>query len=166
MRKPNAQLNRRALLVGGAIAATLPQGVLSAMRPEDKFDLVIKGGTVVDPSQNLNAKRDLGIRFGVVELIAEDIPVGRANRVLNVAGKTVVPGLIDLHAHTFAYGSPIAIPADALPPGACHRQSPCFATSPQRYTCPPDWETLCRDKRSPLPPDRRPPRHRTCTPKS
>ena len=116
MRKPNAQLNRRALLVGGAIAATLPQGVLSAMRPEDKFDLVIKGGTVVDPSQNLNAKRDLGIRFGVVELIAEDIPVGRANRVLNVAGKTVVPGLIDLHAHTFAYGSPIAIPADELVP--------------------------------------------------
>ena len=112
----NPQSNRRALLVGGAIAATVPQGVLSAMRPEDKFDLVIKGGTVVDPSQNLNAKRDIGIRFGVVEAIDADIPVARANRVLNVAGKTVVPGLIDLHAHTFAYGSPIAIPADELVP--------------------------------------------------
>ena len=86
------------------------------MRPEDKFDLVIKGGTVVDPSQNLNARRDIGIRFGVVEAIDADIPVARANRVLNVAGKTVVPGLIDLHAHTFAYGSPIAIPADELVP--------------------------------------------------
>ena len=116
MSKPNPQSNRRALLVGGAIAATVPQGVLSAMRPEDKFDLVIKGGTVVDPSQNLNAKRDIGIRFGVVEAIDADIPVARANRVLNVAGKTVVPGLIDLHAHTFAYGSPIAIPADELVP--------------------------------------------------
>ena len=112
----NPQSNRRALLVGGAIAATVPQGVLSAMRPEDKFDLVIKGGTVVDQSQNLNARRDIGIRFGVVEAIDADIPVARANRVLNVAGKTVVPGLIDLHAHTFAYGSPIAIPADELVP--------------------------------------------------
>ena len=116
MSKPNPQSNRRALLVGGAIAATVPQGVLSAMRPEDKFDLVIKGGTVVDQSQNLNARRDIGIRFGVVEAIDADIPVARANRVLNVAGKTVVPGLIDLHAHTFAYGSPIAIPADELVP--------------------------------------------------
>ena len=42
--------------------------------------------------------------------------MARANRVLDAGGKLVVPGLIDLHAHVFPYGSPIGIPADELVP--------------------------------------------------
>jgi dihydroorotase len=86
------------------------------MGPNDKFDLLIKGGEVLDPSQNLRAKRDVGIRFGLVEALEADIPGARANRVLEVPGSLVVPGLIDLHAHVFPYGSPIGIPADELVP--------------------------------------------------
>ena len=86
------------------------------MGPNDKFDLLVKGGEVLDPSQNLRAKRDVGIRFGIVEAVDADIPVARANRVLNVEGKLVVPGLIDLHSHVFPYGSAIGIPADELVP--------------------------------------------------
>ena len=41
----------------------------AAMGPNDKFDLVIKGGDVLDPSQSLRGKRDIGIRWGVVEAI-------------------------------------------------------------------------------------------------
>ena len=41
----------------------------AAMGPNDKFDLVIKGGEVLDPSQSLRAKRDIGIRWGVIEAV-------------------------------------------------------------------------------------------------
>jgi dihydroorotase len=111
--------NRRRFVFGlSAIAATLAAGfpVRAAMGPNDKFDLVIKGGTVFDPSQKLNAKRDVGMRFGVIEALEGDIPAARAQRVLDVTGRTVLPGLIDLHSHVYPYGSAIGIPADELIP--------------------------------------------------
>jgi predicted amidohydrolase YtcJ len=86
------------------------------MGPKDKFDLVIKGGEVLDPSQKLRAKRDIGMRFGLVEAVEADIPAERALRVLDAGGKLVAPGLIDLHAHVYPYGSAIGIPADELVP--------------------------------------------------
>jgi dihydroorotase len=54
------------------------------------------------------------MRFGVIEAIEADIPAARAERVLDVSGRTVLPGLIDLHSHVFPYGSAIGIPADEL----------------------------------------------------
>ena len=51
-------------------ASRLPGGpALAAMGPNDKFDLLVKGGEVLDPSQNLRAKRDIGIRFGLIRPI-------------------------------------------------------------------------------------------------
>ena len=105
----------------GAFAACAAMGVspsalCAAMGPNDKFDLVIKGAEVLDPSQNLRAKRDIGIRYGLIESVEADIPATRAEKVLTAAGKVAVPGLIDLHAHVFPYGSAIGIPADELVP--------------------------------------------------
>ena len=87
---------------------------VAAMGPNDKFDLLVKGGEVLDPSQNLQARRDIGIRWGVIEAVEPDIPADRALKVLNVGGKLVTPGLVDLHAHVYPYGSAIGIPADEL----------------------------------------------------
>jgi dihydroorotase len=101
---------------GALVAAGAGAGVWAAMGPNDKFDVVIKGGEVLDPSQNLRGKRDIGIRYGLIEEVSADIPAARGLRVLNAAGKLVTPGLIDMHAHTFAYGSAIGIPADELVP--------------------------------------------------
>jgi dihydroorotase len=103
-------------LAATAGLAALPAAVRAAMGPNDKFDLVIKGGEVLDPSQRLRAVRDVGIRSGVIESIEGTIPAERALRTINAAGKLVVPGLVDLHAHTFPYGSAIGIPADELVP--------------------------------------------------
>lgn len=111
------KISRRAALLGAGAVATLSAGsglVRAAMGPDDKFDLLIKGADVLDPSQGLRGKRDIGIRYGLIEALAEDIPAARANRTLNASGKLVVPGLIDLHAHVFPYGSAIGIPADEL----------------------------------------------------
>jgi len=109
---------RRFLLALGAATAagTLPLLARAAMGPNDKFDLLIKGGEVLDPSQKLRGMRDIGIRNGVIEAVQADIPAERALKVLSATGRLVTPGLIDLHAHTFPYGSAIGIPADELVP--------------------------------------------------
>jgi dihydroorotase len=110
-------LDRRRFVLSLAAAsalATLPGAVRAAMGPNDKFDLLIRGGEVLDPSQRLRGVRDIGIRNGVVEAVAASIPAERALRVIDAAGKLVTPGLVDLHAHTFPYGSGIGIPADEL----------------------------------------------------
>jgi len=115
----DARVNRRRLVLsmaGLAGAAALPLPLRAAMGPNDKFDLVIKGGEVLDPSQSLRGPRDIGIRNGVIEAVAADIPADRALRVISATGRLVTPGLVDLHAHTFPYGSAIGIPADELVP--------------------------------------------------
>ena len=114
----NTTDRRRFLLSLGAIAATqsLSSSVRAAMGPNDKFDLLVKGGDVLDPSQRLRGVRDIGIRNGVIEVVQADIPAERALRVISASGRLVTPGLIDLHAHTFPYGSAIGIPADELVP--------------------------------------------------
>jgi dihydroorotase len=108
------------LATTASFALTATAGsALAAMGPNDKFDLVIKGGDVLDPSQSLRGKRDIGIRFGMVEAVEADIPAARALRVLDASGKLVTPGLIDLHAHVYPYGSAIGIPADELVANQC-----------------------------------------------
>jgi dihydroorotase len=102
-----------------ALAAAAGRPAYAAMGPDDKFDLLVKGGDVLDPSQNLRGKRDIGIRYGVVEALEADIPAARALRVLDASGKLVTPGLIDLHSHVYPYGSAIGIPADELVAHQC-----------------------------------------------
>lgn len=109
---------RQFLATAGSFALTAAGAGLAtaAMGPNDKFDLVIKGGDVLDPSQGFRGQRDIGIRFGLIEALEADIPATRARQVLDAAGKLVTPGLVDLHTHVYPYGSAIGIPADELVP--------------------------------------------------
>jgi dihydroorotase len=101
-------------LSGSAAVAAMAGPASAAMGPNDKFDLVIKGGDVLDPSQSLRGKRDIGIRWGVIEAIENEIPAARVAKSIDATGKLVTPGLIDLHSHVYPYGSAIGIPADEL----------------------------------------------------
>ncbi|HTK88773.1 MAG TPA: amidohydrolase/deacetylase family metallohydrolase [Verrucomicrobiae bacterium] len=65
------------------------------------FDLVLKGGRVLDPSTRLDGVQDVAVEDGKISRISADIPAGEAVRVIEVGGKLVTPGLIDLHAHVF-----------------------------------------------------------------
>jgi len=109
-------LSRRQVLslTGAAAAAAISRNAVAAIGPNDKFDLVIRGGEVLDPSQSLRAKRDVGIRWGIIEAVDESIPAERALRTIDATGKLVMPGLVDLHCHVYPYGSAIGIPADEL----------------------------------------------------
>jgi len=115
--KPKRGASRRAFLTSAAsfaVGCAIAGPARAAMGPDDKFDLVIKGGEVLDPSQSLRGRRDIGIRYGVVEAVEPDIPEARALRVIDAGGKLVTPGLVDLHCHVYPYGSAIGIPADEL----------------------------------------------------
>ena len=65
------------------------------------YDLLIKGGTVIDPSQNISGANDVAVQDGRIALVAPDIDVSEAVRVVEVKGKLVTPGLIDLHTHIY-----------------------------------------------------------------
>ena len=65
------------------------------------YDLLLKGGTVVDPSVGLHGVHDIAVQDGTIARIAPTIAREEAMRVLEVGGTIVTPGLIDLHAHVF-----------------------------------------------------------------
>ena len=112
-------VSRRDFLATAASFALAAGPARAAMGPDDKFDLVIKGGDVLDPSQRLRGRRDIGIRYGMIEAVEADIPAARALRLLDAGGKLVTPGLVDLHCHVYPYGSAIGIPADELVAHQC-----------------------------------------------
>jgi len=76
------------------------------------FDLLLKGGRVVDPSQSLDAPADVALAGGRIAALAPDIPAEASSAVLDVAGKLVVPGLIDLHTHVYAGVTTLSVEAD------------------------------------------------------
>ncbi len=80
------------------------------------FDLVIRNGDVIDPSQNLRGVRDIGIRLGQIAAVESNIAPERTRQSIDAKGKLVTPGLVDLHTHIYAYGSAIGIPPDELVP--------------------------------------------------
>jgi dihydroorotase len=105
-----------ATLVAQAVPPT-PRG-FAAGDPALKFELVIAGGEVLDPSQKLRAKRDVGVKYGQIAAIAPSIPADRSVQRIDATGKLVTPGLIDLHTHLCPHLG-IGLPADELVPITC-----------------------------------------------
>ncbi len=70
--------------------------------PEGGYDLLLKGGHVIDPRNRIDGKSDVAIAAGKIARVAEDIPAADAKKVADVTGLYVMPGLIDLHAHVYA----------------------------------------------------------------
>jgi dihydroorotase len=67
-----------------------------------QYDLLLEGGHVIDPKNNVNAVRDVAISAGRIAAVAADVPASQARRVLDVKGLYVTPGLVDIHAHVWA----------------------------------------------------------------
>ena len=75
-------------------------------------DILIKNGTIVDPSQNLNSTKDISISNRKIASIEDSIDESKARQVINADGLIVTPGLIDLHVHAFWGGSTYGIDPD------------------------------------------------------
>jgi len=91
-------LTRRRFLAGVSLATLARVSPVRAAR----YDLVIKGGRVLDPSQSLDRAADVAIEGGHVRAIRPGIAAADAADVLDARGKLVTPGLIDLHVHVTA----------------------------------------------------------------
>lgn len=85
---------------------------LVAQTPQ--YDILIKGGHVIDPANNINEPRDVATKGDRIAAVAKDIPASSARKVIDVTGLNVTPGLIDIHAHAHIGRSPTrpAYPAD------------------------------------------------------
>jgi dihydroorotase len=81
------------LLAGGAGTAQSP--------PAAKYDLLIRGGHVVDPRNKISAVRDVAIVDGKIAAVAAKIDPAQAVKSIDASGLHVTPGLIDIHAHVY-----------------------------------------------------------------
>jgi dihydroorotase len=93
-------VNRRQFLSAAvAGAATFARAPSAFAAQASRYDLLIKGGRVIDPSVRLDAVRDVGISGGRITAVEPSIAAD-ALETIDARGKLVVPGLIDIHTHT------------------------------------------------------------------
>ena len=67
-----------------------------------KFDLIIRGGRVIDPAQDIDGVRDVAVKNGTIAQVAPRI-AGTAPRTLDARNNLVVPGMIDTHSHIYQH---------------------------------------------------------------
>ena len=99
----NAAARRQFLQRACSLAAVgaLPRTRAGGDGTERQVRSAVRNANVLDPSQSLSGKRDIGIRYGQIESIAPTIAAERGARVMDAGGKLVTPGLIDLHCHSY-----------------------------------------------------------------
>ena len=86
-------MNRREFLFSSTVLAATPLPAAA------KYDLVIKGGRVLDASQRLDRVMDIAVRGGKIAALQANIPASDAAEVFDAKGRLVTPGLVDIHAH-------------------------------------------------------------------
>ena len=82
-----------------------------------KYDLLLKGGRLIDPAFDIDGQFDVATSGGHIALVDKDISPGLARNVSDVSGLIVTPGLVDLHAHFYGYSAAILPDAHCLPEG-------------------------------------------------
>lgn len=76
------------------------------------YDMVLAGGTVIDPASGLHERRDVGIRGDRIAAIEPHLSGGDASEVIDASGAFVVPGLVDLHVHVYPGVADLSVEAD------------------------------------------------------
>ena len=82
------------------------------------YDIIIKNGTVIDPSQGLRDRKDVAIAGGRIQAIEDSISDGNTHDVIEAEGLLVIPGLVDLHVHVWWGVAHLGIEPD---PACVHR---------------------------------------------
>ncbi len=83
-----------------------------AMEYPLSYDLILKGGRVIDPSQDIDGAYEVGFSEGKVAAVAKSLKPGPATKDREVGGKIITPGLIDMHPHVYWGGTSLGIDAE------------------------------------------------------
>src|SRR5438045_1327683 len=76
--------------------------LVASAAAQPRYDLLLKGGHVIDPKNGISAVRDVAISAGRIAAVAANIPALDSRQTIDVAGLYVTPGLVDTHTHVFA----------------------------------------------------------------
>jgi dihydroorotase len=98
IRRPSMNRAMRLIFLIVAITPSLPA---------QQYDLLLKGGYVIDPANRINEARDIAVEHGRIAAVEKDIPAATARKVVDVAGLYVTPGLVDIHVHIGHGGAPL-----------------------------------------------------------
>ena len=84
---------------------------MPATAQQPKYDLLLKGGNVIDPANGVNAPRDVAMLNGKIAAVGVNLPAAAARKTIDVSGLYVTPGLVDIHVHVF-WGPKLAVSAN------------------------------------------------------
>jgi len=93
---------------------------IAARAQHPHYDLLLKGGHVIDLANHVDQAMDVAVADHRIAAVAKDIPADEADKVVEVSGYYVTPGLIDIHVHVSNGGTPL----DWFTPNARHREVP------------------------------------------
>ena len=85
-----------------SLSASIVALLVHSAHAQPVYDLLLKGGHVLDAKNQIDAVRDVAVSGGKIAAVAQDIPAERARRVVDISGLYVTPGLVDIHFHASA----------------------------------------------------------------
>jgi dihydroorotase len=92
---------------GATLILAMTLLTLNANAQTPRYDLLLKGGHVIDPANHVDGIFDVAILGGKIAAVEKDIPASQAGKVADVSGLYVTPGLVDIHAHLGHGGAPL-----------------------------------------------------------
>lgn len=128
------------------------------------YDLLLKGGRIIDPSLGIDKGLDVAVKDGKIARMGQDLPPSEAREVLDVSGKVVAPGLVDVHTHIYHPGrnwnhpdvagvrSGVTTIADAGGPGSADFEDFCGYVLPKAQTTVYSFLSVFRDRSLGAPP--------------
>jgi dihydroorotase len=90
-------------ILGALISSSI---ILLGQQPKPRYDLLLKGGHVIDPANHIDRVMDVAIVGGKIAAVEPDIPENEAGKVVDAQGLYVTPGLVDIHVHIGYGGAP------------------------------------------------------------
>ena len=98
---------KTSLAVITALAIVIGSPLVTFAQTPPRYDLLLKGGHVVDPANHIDDVRDVAVFQGKIAAVEKDIPPDQAGKVVDVSKLLVTPGLIDIHYHVGHGGAPL-----------------------------------------------------------
>ena len=95
------------LAVITALAIVIGSPLATFAQTPPRYDLLLKGGHVIDPANHIDDVRDVAVFQGKIAAVERDIPADQAGKVVDVSKLLVTPGLIDIHYHVGHGGAPL-----------------------------------------------------------